>query len=121
MTIHGDRAPERIEAAGDWATAPALARSRDRLAFTHMSLDSDIYRFQAGGPVQLVAGSTFRIRMDACRLTAAGSRLPPHGRAAKSTRSGLLRLTDRTLSNSPTVLESVRVRRPGRPTGGHCL
>ena len=59
MTIDGNRAPERIEAAGDSATAPALARSRDRLAFTRMSVDDDIYRFEAGGPVQLVTGSSF--------------------------------------------------------------
>ncbi len=49
VTIDGDHAPERIEAAGDLATAPAVARSRDRLAFTRMSLDDDIYRFEAGG------------------------------------------------------------------------
>ena len=58
VTIEGNRAPERIEDGGELATAPALARSRDRLAFTRMSLDSDIYRYQAGGPVQLVAGSS---------------------------------------------------------------
>ena len=50
MTIDGNHAPEPIEAAGDPATAPALARSRDRLAFTRMSLDDDIYRFEADGP-----------------------------------------------------------------------
>src|SRR4029453_7681480 len=31
------------------------------LAFSHMSLDSDIYRSQAGGPVQLVAGFSFMV------------------------------------------------------------
>ena len=73
VTIDGNRAPERIEDAGELATAPALARSRDRLAFTHMSLDSDIYRSQAGGPVQLVAGSSF---MDEdARLSPDGRRL----------------------------------------------
>ena len=49
MTIDGNRTPERIEDAGDFASAPALARSRDRLAFTRMSFDADIYRFQVGG------------------------------------------------------------------------
>ena len=79
VTIDGNRAPERIEDAGDAATAPALARSRDRLAFTRMSLDSDIYRSQAGGPVQLVAGSSFvdedaRLSPDGRRLAFASAR-----------------------------------------------
>ena len=99
------------------ATAPALARSRDRLAFTRLSLDTDIYRFEADVPVQLVAGSSFVDSIRAYRLTAVGSRLPPGGRPAREWTSGLLRLTDRTRSNSPMVLESVRAS-PGRPTGG---
>ena len=79
VTIDGNRAPERIEDAGELATAPALARSRDRLAFTRMSLDSDIYRSQAGGPVQLVAGSSFqdedaRLSPDGRRLAFASAR-----------------------------------------------
>ena len=83
VTIDGNRAPERIEDAGELAAAPALARSRDRLAFTRMSLDTDIYRFEADGPVQLVAGSSF-VDFDArCRRTAAGSRLPPIGRLTR--------------------------------------
>ena len=118
VTIDGNRAPERIEDAGEAATAPALARSRDRLAFTRMSLDSDIYRFQAGGPVQLVAGSSF---MDEdARLSPDGRRLAfaSRARAARQVISGLPRLTDRIRSNSPMVLETVRARRPGHPTGG---
>ena len=79
VTIDGNRAPERIEDAGELAAAPALARSRDRLAFTRMSLDSDIYRFEAGGPVQLVAGSSFtdedaRLSPDGRRLAFASAR-----------------------------------------------
>ena len=79
VTIDGNRAPERIEDAGELATAPALARSRDRLAFTRMSLDNDIYRFEAGGPVQLVAGSSFvdsdaRLSPDGRRLAFASAR-----------------------------------------------
>jgi Tol biopolymer transport system component len=81
VTVDGDHAPERIEAAGELATAPALARSRDRLAFTHMSLDSDIYRSQAGGLVQLVAGSSFTD--EDARLSRDGRRL-----AFSSARSG---------------------------------
>jgi Tol biopolymer transport system component len=60
VTVDGDHAPERIEAGGDLHIAPALARSRDRLAFTSVSLDRDIYRFERDGPVQLVAGSESR-------------------------------------------------------------
>ncbi len=79
VTIEGNRAPERIEDGGELATAPALARSRDRLAFTRMSLDSDIYRYQAGGPVQLVAGSslmesTARLSFDGRRVAFSSDR-----------------------------------------------
>jgi eukaryotic-like serine/threonine-protein kinase len=73
VTIDGNRAPERIEDAVEFDIAPALARSRDRLAFTRMSVDTDIYRFQAGGPGQLVAGSSF-VDFDA-RLSPDGRRL----------------------------------------------
>ena len=81
MTIDGNRAPERIEDAGELPTAPALARSRDRLAFTRISLDSDVYRFEAGGPAQLVAGSSFldvdaRLSPDGRRLAFASDRAP---------------------------------------------
>jgi eukaryotic-like serine/threonine-protein kinase len=79
VPVEGDHAPERIEEAGRPATAPALARSRDRLAFTRMSLDDDIYRFEAGGRVQLVAGSSFgdtdaRLSADGRRLAFASAR-----------------------------------------------
>jgi Tol biopolymer transport system component len=81
VSIDGNRVPERIEAAGEFATAPALARARDRLAFTRMSLDTDIYRFQAGVPVQLVAGSSVeefdsRLSPDGRRLAFASRRAP---------------------------------------------
>jgi Tol biopolymer transport system component len=116
VTIDGSRAPERIEDP-DVATTPAFARSRDRLAFTRVSLDVDIDQSQAGGPVQLVADPALSMRMHDCRLTAADSRFPPLG-AARQPISGLPRLTDKIRSNSPMVLEPVRARRPGRPTGG---
>jgi TolB protein len=53
--------------------APAIARSRDRLAFSHVSEDADVYRFEVGRPVQLIVGSTFaemepRLSPDARRL-----------------------------------------------------
>jgi Tol biopolymer transport system component/serine/threonine protein kinase len=57
--VDGSHPPERLEVAGAGARAPAIARSRDRLAFTHVSRDSDVYRFDVGRPVQLVVGSTF--------------------------------------------------------------
>jgi len=81
VTIDGNRAPERIEDAGENPTAPALARSRDRLAFTRMSFDADIYRFQTGGPLQLVAGSSFleedsRLSPDGRRVAFASGRAP---------------------------------------------
>jgi hypothetical protein len=53
------RPPERLELAGYGAFAPAIARSRDRLAFTHVSDDVDIYRLEVGRQVQLLVGSTF--------------------------------------------------------------
>jgi Tol biopolymer transport system component/tRNA A-37 threonylcarbamoyl transferase component Bud32 len=79
VTIDGHRTPERVEAAGESATAPALARSRDRLAFTRMSFDEDIYRFEADGSVQLVTGSSFgdvnaHLSPDGHRLAFASSR-----------------------------------------------
>jgi Tol biopolymer transport system component/DNA-binding winged helix-turn-helix (wHTH) protein len=58
VSADGSRAPERIEIAGSAAFAPATAPSRDRLAFSHVTTDSDIYRFEVGRLVQLVVGST---------------------------------------------------------------
>ena len=52
------RSPERIEVAGAGALSPAIALSRDRLAFTRLSTDTDLYRFDVGRPVQLVFGSS---------------------------------------------------------------
>jgi Tol biopolymer transport system component len=53
------RPPERIEVAGPNATAPAIAVSRDRLAFTRIAMDTDIHRFEVGHPARLVTGSSF--------------------------------------------------------------
>jgi Tol biopolymer transport system component len=58
VEVAGTRSPERIEVAGAEAYAPAIALSRDRLAFTRVSFDSDLYRFDVGRPVQLVFGSS---------------------------------------------------------------
>jgi hypothetical protein len=59
VSVDGTRPPALIEVAGSSAFAPAIARKRDRLAFTKISLDADIYRFDVGRPAQLVVGLTF--------------------------------------------------------------
>ena len=79
VTIDGNRAPERVETAGESTSGPALARSRDRLAFTRMSIAEDIYRFEADGSAQLVTGSSFgdtnaHLSPDGRRLAFASSR-----------------------------------------------
>jgi len=71
--VDGTRPPARIEVAGSSANGLAIARSRDRLAFTRTSWDVDIYRFDVGRPVQLVVGSSF-VEMDP-RWSADGRRL----------------------------------------------
>jgi Tol biopolymer transport system component len=69
----GTHRAERIELAGTAAWSPATALSRDRLAFTRTSEDTDIYQFQVGHPVQLLVGSTFE-EVEA-RLSHEGQRL----------------------------------------------
>jgi hypothetical protein len=71
--LHPAFSPERIEVAGSGATAPAIALSRGRLAFTRGWWDADIYRFEVGRPAQLLMGSTFqemepRFSLDGQRL-----------------------------------------------------
>jgi eukaryotic-like serine/threonine-protein kinase len=56
LEVAGNRPPERVEVAGVGASTPAI--SRNRLAFTRLSVDSDIYRFEEGRPLQLALGST---------------------------------------------------------------
>jgi len=73
VSVDGTRPPERIEVAGANATAPALALSRDRMAFTRTLWDADIYRFEVGRPVQVAVASTFeemepRLSQDGRRL-----------------------------------------------------
>jgi eukaryotic-like serine/threonine-protein kinase len=50
--------PERIEVAGDKATWPAVAPSRNRLAFSRHLGASSLYRFQPDRPSQPLATST---------------------------------------------------------------
>ena len=57
--VDGTRPPERLEIAGANAGSPATTRARDRLAFARASIDTDVYRVEAGHPSQLVVGSTF--------------------------------------------------------------
>jgi eukaryotic-like serine/threonine-protein kinase len=59
VAVDGRHAPERLDIAGDGAGGPALASSRDRLAFTRVWVDADIYRFERGRPAELVSGSSF--------------------------------------------------------------
>ena len=54
----GNRPPERIEIAGINALFPATARSTDRLAFTRLVSDQDVYRMNAGSPAEAVARSS---------------------------------------------------------------
>jgi serine/threonine protein kinase len=58
VEVAGTRSPERIEVAGAEAYAPAIAPSRERLAFARRSVDMDLYRFEVGRPAQLVFGSS---------------------------------------------------------------
>jgi Tol biopolymer transport system component len=55
----GGAPPERVELAGRPAGAPCTARSRDRLAFTRLVWEPDIYRLQLGGSPTPLIESTF--------------------------------------------------------------
>jgi Tol biopolymer transport system component len=75
----GTHRPERVELAGIGAWSPATALTRDRLAFTRTSDNTDIYRFEVGHPVELLVGSTFeetepRLSRDGRRLVFASKR-----------------------------------------------
>jgi len=55
--VDGGLAPERIEAAGLHAAEPTV-NSRDRLAFSEIADDSDIFRFEPGHPPQPLLASS---------------------------------------------------------------
>ncbi len=55
----GGAAPERVELAGRGGNQPSIARGRDRLAFTRVLWDDDIYRLQPGSPPAPVLSSTW--------------------------------------------------------------
>jgi Tol biopolymer transport system component len=56
--VDGNGAAQRIELAGAGALMPAMAMSKDRLAFSRQSYDMDVYRFQVGEPARPVLTST---------------------------------------------------------------
>jgi Tol biopolymer transport system component/DNA-binding winged helix-turn-helix (wHTH) protein len=75
----GTRPPERVEAAGLGAAMPAVALSRDRLAFVRIVVDTDVYRFQPGRPIAPALVSSFleaetRFSPDGRRLAFASMR-----------------------------------------------
>ncbi len=57
--IQGDEPPRQIEIAGFGANWPAIALSRDRLAFVRRGIQDDIYRFEVGRPAEAVVVSSF--------------------------------------------------------------
>jgi Tol biopolymer transport system component/DNA-binding winged helix-turn-helix (wHTH) protein len=59
VDIDGSGPPERIELAGLRATQPATVASRDRLAFSELGNDRDVFRFEAGHPAQPWLASSF--------------------------------------------------------------
>jgi len=77
----GTTPPERVEAAGLGAVMPAISRTRDRLAFVRIVVDTDVYRFRPGQPSVPVLASSF---------LEAEARFSPDGRrlAITSMRSG---------------------------------
>jgi Tol biopolymer transport system component len=59
VEIAGGRAPLPVEIAGLGAMRPVTATKRDRLVFVKEQDDLDIYRFQAGRPVEPAIASSF--------------------------------------------------------------
>ncbi len=59
VSIQGDEPPRQIESAGFGAVFPAIATSRDRLAFVRLERGAAIYRFEAGRPAEAVVVSSF--------------------------------------------------------------
>jgi Tol biopolymer transport system component len=59
VSIRGDEPPRQIEIAGFDASWPAIAPSRDRLAFSRSGIQEDVYRFEAGRPAVAVIASSF--------------------------------------------------------------
>ena len=70
VRIDGSHRPEQINTAGFAAAVPALARTRDRLAFSRDMNNLDLYSFQPGRPSQPWLSST---------STDSGSQFSPDG------------------------------------------
>ena len=54
--VDGGRPPERIEVAGVNALFPSITLAGDRLAFTRLVHDLDVYRFEPGDPLSQSRG-----------------------------------------------------------------
>jgi len=59
VSIQGDEPPRPIEVAGFGAARPAIAASRDRLAFSRLGRHLSIHRFETGRPAEAVVVSSF--------------------------------------------------------------
>jgi Tol biopolymer transport system component/tRNA A-37 threonylcarbamoyl transferase component Bud32 len=59
VPVDGSAPPERLELAGRGAWNPSVATGRDRLAFTRMEWEPDIYRLDLGGSSQPLLESAF--------------------------------------------------------------
>jgi Tol biopolymer transport system component len=59
VSLQGNEPPRQIEVAGFGAAWPAIAASRDRLAFSRGGSRADIYRFEVGRPAEAVVVSAF--------------------------------------------------------------
>jgi Tol biopolymer transport system component/tRNA A-37 threonylcarbamoyl transferase component Bud32 len=59
VSIQGDEPPRQIEIAGFNVWSPAIAASRDRLAFVRSGAALHIYRFEVGRPAEAVVASSF--------------------------------------------------------------
>jgi Tol biopolymer transport system component len=59
VSIRGNDPPRQIEIAGFNARSPAIAGSRDRLAFSRSASQEDIYRFEVGRPAVAIVASSF--------------------------------------------------------------
>ena len=103
----GTRPPERIEVAGS-ASDPAVALTRDRLAFVRDLFDLDIYRFEVGRPVQVVIGSNAPRMNPVCLQMADGWR-SSRGVPALWGRFGSPTPTAQTRSRSRTAWRASRL------------
>ena len=106
--------PVPVELAGLKAMLPSAAVSRDRLVFTRLLTDGDIYRFEAGRPAEPVLSSLSTTGPSSRRMAAA-SRSNPNAPETATT-SGLPRPTVRTRSSSRAGRASSRARLAGRRT-----